>query len=226
MNVLFICIIFLGLHSCKKLIPKGIFPYDMSQFEPGVFIDRTEITVEQYAEFVFDGNEIHRPNQKLTKEFRYHELFYPTQSPDSLYRALGKIDYYQLPVVFEYFDTLNYIQLRDILDFPITGISYDDAEAYTSWRTDKYNQLQTDHTKKKIKFSLPSSLDIDEEKPVNSEIYSEKNIYIVRSEKHAKKTVKNIYGLNSNARELTANSQERSPNSLTSFRCIGTVIEK
>ncbi len=126
----------------------------MVQYEQGKWIDQSEITVEQWAEFVFDGNEKHKPKASISHQFAYHQLFYPNQEPDSLYRAYGKIGYYALPVIKTYFDTLNYKELRNILDYPISGISYDDALAYCAWRTEKYKQL-TDFTKQNIRFELP-----------------------------------------------------------------------
>lgn len=130
----------------------------MVEYQNKKFIDNSEITVEQWAEFVFDNNENHKPNPDISKNFAYHELFYPGSNPDSLFRAFGKIDYYLLPVIKEYFDTLNYAELRNILDFPISGISYEDAQAYCDWRTIKYNEQNTTHTKETIRFELPDSV--------------------------------------------------------------------
>lgn len=130
----------------------------MVQYQPNHFVDDSEITVEQYAEFITDGNHNHKPDSSISKAFSYHSLFYPTQAPDSLYKALGKVNYYQLPVVKKHFDTLNYGELRQILDMPISGIAYEDAVAYTKWRTKKYNQERTSHTKQSIQFLLPDSV--------------------------------------------------------------------
>ena len=130
----------------------------MVEYQKEKFIDETEITVEQWAEFVFDGNEMHKPELSLIDGFAYAPLFYPSEEPDSLYRAFGKIHYFELPVVTEYFDTLNYAELRNILDFPVSGISYQSALAYCDWRTKKYNEKLTDHTKQTIHFVLPDSV--------------------------------------------------------------------
>lgn len=153
----FLFLLLIGLFfSCKKLLPTKILPYSMVQFQPQKFVDKTELTVEQYAEFVFDGNEQHKPLKSITEKFSYYELFYPSSTPDSLYKAYGKIGYYKLPVIREYFDTLKYGELRRILDFPISGISYENAQAYCQWRTKRYKN-NTTHTKKGIRFELPDS---------------------------------------------------------------------
>lgn len=155
---LIVLFVFIVLCSCKALLPKKILPYSMVQYQPNHFVDDSEITVEQYAEFLTDGNQKHRPDSSISKAFSYHSLFYPKQTPDSLYKAFGKVNYYQLPVVKAHFDTLNYAELRQILDMPISGVTYENAIAYTKWRTKKYNQERTSHTKKGIQFSLPDSV--------------------------------------------------------------------
>ena len=130
----------------------------MVEYQSEKFIDDTEITVEQWAEFVVDGNSQHKPNLELIQHFAYAPLFYPTSTPDSMYRAFGKLAYFDLPVVGEYFDTLNYIELRNILDYPISGISYESAIAYCNWRTNNYNGELTNHTRQSIRFVLPDSV--------------------------------------------------------------------
>ncbi len=140
------------LHSCKKFIPSNIYPYSMVKIGEGTFIDQTEITVEQYAEFVYDGNENHKPDSKITSQFKHHQVFYPSETPDSLFRAFGKIDYYNLPIPFEYFDTLNYSELRVILDRPVTGVDQENIESYIHWRTVKHNEIK--QSKQSISFRL------------------------------------------------------------------------
>lgn len=158
-TTLFILMVGFALfQSCRSFLPTTILPYSMVEYQPGKFVDETEITVEQWAEFVFDGNEQHKPDSIISSQFSYHQLFYPPKQQDSIYRAFGKIDYFDLPVLSSYFDTLNYVQLRNILDFPISGIRYEDAVSYCQWRTEQYNQKKTMHTKKKIYFSLPDSV--------------------------------------------------------------------
>ncbi len=130
----------------------------MVQYQEGKFIDESEITVEQWAEFVLDGHEARKPDSLISSQFSYHQIFYPSQPADSLYRAYGKISYYQLPVPFPYFDSLSYLELRSILDFPITGISFDDVQAYCAWRTERYNAKNTSHTKQTIHYTLPDSI--------------------------------------------------------------------
>ena len=144
--------------SCKWLLPTQILPYSMVQYQKQKFIDETEVTVEQWGEFVFNGHGEHKPDSVISSRFAYHQLFYPTNEPDSMYQAFGKIDYYQLPVQKTYFDTLNYAELRNILDYPISGISYENAKAYCNWRTEKYNELRTPHTDQQIVFTLPDSV--------------------------------------------------------------------
>lgn len=150
-----------ALAGCKALLPSKILPYSMVKYQNERFVDATEITVEQWAEFVFDGNESFKPDSTISKQFSYHELFYPSSPPDSLYRAFGKLNYYNLPVIKQYFDTLNYAQLRNILDVPITGISFADAQAYCQWRTNRYNNELTDHSKQRITYVLPESIEME-----------------------------------------------------------------
>lgn len=125
----------------------------MTKISEYKFIDESVITAEQYAEFVLDGNEQHLPNKAAIKHQSFFSLFYPIAPTDTTFKAYGKIDYFDLPIESHDFDTLNYKQLRQRLDSPIIGITYQNVQAYCIWRTQAYEN-NTKHTKKKIHFSL------------------------------------------------------------------------
>jgi len=232
---IFLC--FMVFHACKSLLPTKILPYSMVQYQKEKFVDKTEITVEQWAEFVFDGNLDRKPKEEISEQFLSHEVFYPTEKPDSLYRALGKIDYYELPVGFTYFDTLRYVELREILDFPITGITHDDALAYCAWRTSRYNDTNTDHTKQTIEFVLPDAVVYETVYPLNEKKYEETPIHRVNSRSSSLVNGFQVFGLQSNVAEMTAtkgniygapdilnlSTADDAPHQYIGFRCAGLV---
>lgn len=85
------------------------------------YIDATEVTNKEYRDFV---NYLAAQDTKLSKEMLPDTMIWLRQMEASIGRQLAK-DYFRLPA-FDY--------------YPVVGVSWMQATAFSEWRSDRYNE--------------------------------------------------------------------------------------
>tara|TARA_B100001245_G_scaffold236534_2_gene228138 strand:- start:1310 stop:2236 length:927 start_codon:yes stop_codon:yes gene_type:complete len=122
-------VIVLGLSACKTaLIPvcdisKSQNPPGTVELAPNLFIDKTEITNENYREFIYWTRQVYGENAK-----EVHQIYPDTTVWDELEGHLEAI-------------ASKYLHHPAYGNYPVVGVSYDQAQAYAQWRSDRVMQV-------------------------------------------------------------------------------------
>lgn len=164
-------ILFLGLTT--KLKAQDF--YGMVQVDTNLWIDQTEITNNEYRQFVnWVKDSLFKAGVNIYREKQgfYDNSLLKTDVLNYSHKINGMvklINVYPDTTVWEKLDTLKpfmgsmdfYFHHPAYDDYPIVGISYDQAIAFCIWRTNMLNNFNHDPNNKKakgitVKYDLPS----------------------------------------------------------------------
>ena len=132
--------------------------FGMEKLNDTLFIDNAEISVKLWNEFSNLNNGLYPPDSECIKTKPYKFLFERNQT--SLMKRVSINGFFRGSKANVPADKWNR-KTKKILDYPIVGITHEQATAYCKWRTAQYN-LQyfgiSNSSEYKIRFELPSVL--------------------------------------------------------------------
>ncbi|MBK8227030.1 MAG: SUMF1/EgtB/PvdO family nonheme iron enzyme [Flavobacteriales bacterium] len=135
----------------------------MVRLNDSIFVDRFEIGVADWLEFMHDGDGT-APDPTVLKELPYAYLFAPASGEARSFRSFGVFTRFRIGVRS---DSLRARSQRHKAEgyahYPIAGISYEQALDYCAWRGDRYNEMlraQGD-TMFTVIYELPKAREMD-----------------------------------------------------------------
>lgn len=185
-----------------------ITPPGTVQISTNLYFDETEITNFSWLEYI----------TWMKKEHGKNSNEYKNSLPDSL--VWRDVMHYNEPYVKYYFTHAAY------RDYPVVGISYEQAVAYCKWRTDRVKQISGLVNAKDIKYRLPTKEEWEAvAKAGYSSIPTKSTNMHHFNLKRSKKEAMGVAGkLNDNA-DVTAPVQAYWPNNYGVYNIIGNVAE-
>lgn len=114
--------------------------YGMVRINDSTFVDRLEISVTDWIEFMRDGNENERPDAAVLAQVPYGYLFSsPTSDRAKTIGTSGQFSGLKLALPADSMRTKDQrFRARLYTSYPIVGITYEQALAYCAWRTSRY----------------------------------------------------------------------------------------
>lgn len=131
--------------------------YAMERINDSTFIDCEEISVGEMMAFALEHPELAIPDTALLRDLPYGLLFYGERS-GSLRSVKGMTRMYRPITVNILSDSVaskaQRYRASRLMDYPIAGITYEQALAYCAWRTKNHGDYQ--RVAGKVEFQLPS----------------------------------------------------------------------
>jgi|GEM_PF-261476 len=185
-----------------------ITPPGTVQISTNLYFDETEVTNFSWLEYT----------TWMKKEYGENSNEYKNSLPDTL--VWRDVMHYNEPYVKYYFTHAAY------RDYPVVGISYEQAVAYCKWRTDRVKQISDLVNARDMKYRLPTK---EEWEAVAKAGYSSIPTKFANMHhfnlKRSKKEAMGVAGkLNDNA-DVTAPVQAYWPNNYGVYNIIGNVAE-
>jgi len=172
-----IVILGIGLTSMGQIFADGKIPANVVSLDKASnsYIDVREVTIGDWNVFL---------NFYKDKSVEYYKLNLPD---DAICRQAYKVD--------------DYLTNPEFQNYPIVGITYEQARAYCSWRTDNENMNKKKSNTSTYIYSLPTENELQ-------------NAYDLQTVKTSVRTLapvdmkaKEVTGLADNAREITENKK-------------------
>jgi len=224
-NLNVIVCLFVSLSVAAQKPPQGTVQLKPSKTgtKHAAFIDKTEITVLAWLEFLF-WNE---------REYGRESAEYREILPDSQICLVA----YPLESYPESWKYPGYWRCRDYWNYPIVGITYEQAMRYCAWRAERVNEiLRFNNEKYRVSYTLPTEADFKEAYNQQKIKTDNKTLTSCCWKNNCKKKGKLIH-IADNAHELTSNKTVltgenagvlqfqpyQGANAKTGFRCVAEI---
>ena len=131
--------------------------YYMERMDDSTFIDIEEVSVADMMAFVLEDSSMAMPEPEVVQELPYGPLFYGIRSgstrtvkgwPRGGPRVTATVSNDSVATKAQRF------RARRLMDYPIAGITYEQAMAYCAWRTKHHGAYQ--RVEGEVVFQLPS----------------------------------------------------------------------
>ncbi len=133
--------------------------YEMVRIDDSTFIDVKEVTVADMLAFSIEHPEMARPERSVIQDLPYGALFYGEQTGNTRMVKGWAKDYTRVVRTVPKDSTTSKDQryrAERYMNYPIAGITFQQAEAYCHWRTEQYGRSDP-----KIVFELPTSAEYE-----------------------------------------------------------------
>jgi len=131
--------------------------YAMKRIDDSTFIDCEEVSVGEMMAFAIEHPDLAMPDTAVIHDLPYGLLFYGDRS-GSLRSVKGRTRMYSSITTTVPRDSVankaQRIRARRLMDYPIAGITYEQAVAYCAWRTKDHGAYQ--RVGGEVVFQLPS----------------------------------------------------------------------
>lgn len=131
--------------------------YAMERINDSTFIDCEEVSVGEMMAFALEHPELAIPDATLLRDLPYGPLFYGERS-GSTRTVKGMTRMYRPIVATVSSDSVTTkaqrVRARRLMDYPIAGITYEQALAYCAWRTKNHGEYQ--RVEGEVVFQLPT----------------------------------------------------------------------
>lgn len=145
-----------------QLGPNHIYP--MTRWNDSTFVDDYEVSVAEWIEFMQDGGGT-EPDTSILSASPYSYLFYGSHRQETRdLRAPGVYYRVRIPIPTDSMRTKDQrIRAERHAQYPITGISHEQALAFCTWRTALYNDVERRYGDSlfTVTFELPSAQEMD-----------------------------------------------------------------
>lgn len=131
--------------------------YAMERMDDSTFIDCEEVSVGEMMAFAIEHPDMASPDPAVIRDLPYGLLFYGDRS-GSLQRVKGLTRMYSPITATVPSDSVankaQRYRARRLMDYPIAGITYEQAMAYCAWRTAHHGAYQ--RVEGEVVFQLPT----------------------------------------------------------------------
>lgn len=131
--------------------------YGMERLDDSTFMDSEEVSVGEMMAFAIEHPDLAMPDPTVMQELPYGPLFYGERS-GSMRTIKGLTRMYRPITTTVPSDSVatkaQRIRARRLMDYPIAGITYEQAMAYCAWRTKNHGEYQ--RVEGEVVFQLPT----------------------------------------------------------------------